>query len=250
MGKTKIGIQLYSVRHDAVKDLKGTLKKLSAIGYEAVEFFGAGVFTTKEILDALKESNLEICGYHTPWEFVQDDLINLWTAYNKSIGNKYIIVPGLPKECTDSLQAWQKTAEKFNEIADKLKKEGMRLGYHNHWDEFKQIDGKRPWDVFYEAACPCIIAQYDIGNSLRGTGIDAISYHSKYINQGITVHAKAYAANDKDACIGEDDIDWGKYVEIIKNAGVTEYCIVEYEAQIDALYDKLTTSYNTLKKLF
>lgn len=35
-----IALQLYSVREDLEKDLKGTLAKVKAMGYEGVEFAG------------------------------------------------------------------------------------------------------------------------------------------------------------------------------------------------------------------
>jgi len=202
------------------------------------------------VVNALNENNLEICGYHTPWAFVQDGFLNAWIAYCKAIGNKYVVIPGLPEECSNSISAWRETTKAFNCIAAKLAKEGMRLGYHNHSAEFMPMEGQIPWDAFYEAALPEIIAQFDIGNSLSGTGIDAMKYHEKYINRGATIHAKAFAADGRNAAIGEDDLDWVKYVNTVKEAGVTDYCIVEYEHVCDDLYDKLKICYNTLNKLF
>jgi len=250
MGQPKIGIQLYSARHDAVKDLPGTLKKLAGIGFTAVEFFGRAMFTACEVNSALKESGLEICGWHTPWDFVQEGFINAWVAYCKAIGNKYVVVPGLPAEATSTIEKWRETAAQFNAINEKLKKEGMLLGYHNHYVEFKPLNvpGVLPWDAFYEDCCPDIIAQYDIGNSLHGTGINAMEYHKKYIKRSVTVHAKPYSSTVDAAPIGEDEIDWPQYVAEIKKAGVTDYIIVEYEHP-DDLYGNLKKCYDTLSRL-
>ena len=140
MGKPKIAVQLYSVRDDLAKDMPGTVKKVAAIGYEAVEFFGNAAYTADEVCAVLKKNNLETAGWHTPWSYVQDDFLNVWISYCKSIGNKYVVVPGLPGELTSSISKWKETAGKFNEIEKKLAKEGLFLGYHNHWTEFKPID--------------------------------------------------------------------------------------------------------------
>ena len=252
MGRTKIAVQLYCARDDYMKDMPGTLRKLSAIGYEAVEFFGPALFTAEETVKALADCNLEFAGWHTPWEYVQDDCINLWIAYCKAVGNRYVIVPGLPEKCTATISAWRETAALFNRIAAKLAKEGMYTGYHNHWTEFLPKDGELPWDAFFAATDPGVIAQYDIGNSLHGgTGIDAMAYHKKYIGRGKTIHAKADPNAKKDmAAIGEDGINWAEYVSEIKKAGVTEYCIVEWEHQGPAMYENLEICYNTLKNLF
>jgi len=250
MGKTKIGVQLYSARHDLSNDMPGTIKKLAAIGYEAVEFFGQAAYTADEINAVLKANKLEICGWHTPWNFVQEGFLNVWIAYTKAIGNKYVVVPGLPGELTGTIESWKETAEKFNAISEKLTKEGLLLGYHNHHAEFMPLNvpGVLPWDAFLEKCNPEIIAQYDIGNSLHGTKINAMEYHKKYIGRSVTVHAKAHSATKENAAIGEDDIDWAEYVSEIKKAGVTDYIIVEYEHKGDGLFDKLAVCYNTLKK--
>ena len=58
-------------------------------------------------------------------------------------------MPSLPKERTQSRQAWSETADLFNELADKVKPHGMRVGYHNHTIEFKPLDGELPWDTFF-----------------------------------------------------------------------------------------------------
>ena len=250
MGKPKIAVQLYSVRDDLARDMPGTVKKVAAIGYEAVEFFGNAAYTADEVNAVLKENGLGMAGWHTPWGYVQDDFINVWISYCKSIGNIYVVVPGLPGELTSSVGKWRETAGKFNAIAAKLAKEGLFLGYHNHWTEFLPIEepGVLPWDAFFALADPAVIAQYDIGNSLHGTGIDAMKYHAQYVGRGKTVHAKSFAANKEAAAIGEDDLDWERYVAEIVKANVTDYIIVEYEHRVDDLYDKLATCYKTIKK--
>ena len=40
MKKLKVGIQLFGVRNSMQKDFEGTLKALSEMGYEYVEFAG------------------------------------------------------------------------------------------------------------------------------------------------------------------------------------------------------------------
>ena len=65
----KLGVQLYSVRDDAAKDIEGTLKAVKAMGYDGVEL--AGLYgKTPEELKALAESvGLEIISAHTGlWE--------------------------------------------------------------------------------------------------------------------------------------------------------------------------------------
>ena len=59
--------------------------------------------------------------------------------FNKTLGNPFLIVPSLPENRRNSLKAWGETAHLFNELAEKVKPHGMRVGYHNHSVEFKPV---------------------------------------------------------------------------------------------------------------
>ena len=64
MKKFKVGLQLYSVREDMQKDMDATLKQVSEMGYECVEFagyFGKTAQEVKEILE-LNKSERHIRG--------------------------------------------------------------------------------------------------------------------------------------------------------------------------------------------
>ncbi|HZK26842.1 MAG TPA: hypothetical protein VFD00_04790, partial [Thermoclostridium sp.] len=109
----KVGLQLYSVRDEAEKDFLGTLEKVAAMGYKAVEF--AGYFNTpaevlKETLDRL---SLTPISAHVAKELLRDDLDNV-IAYYKSLGTKCIV---LPWASADTIEDVKDTAELLNSIA-------------------------------------------------------------------------------------------------------------------------------------
>ena len=59
MIKPKIGIQLYSVREALAEDFKGTLIKLSKLGFRGVEFaYNYGGMEPSELADFLKKGDL------------------------------------------------------------------------------------------------------------------------------------------------------------------------------------------------
>ncbi|MEX2460572.1 MAG: hypothetical protein WD469_04615 [Paenibacillaceae bacterium] len=49
MAKTKVGLQLYTLRDETAKDFIGTLRKVAEIGYEGVEFAGYGGMTAEQL---------------------------------------------------------------------------------------------------------------------------------------------------------------------------------------------------------
>jgi len=143
MTKRPYSIQLYSLRDTTPQDLDGTLAKVSALGYKAVEFAGFFGHTPEQICDMLTRHNLAVSGTHSP--FI--DLVNHYeetVAYHKAIGNKFYIIPGVDLSSQAKIDAFISAA---NPLCDKLQEEGITLCYHNHSGEFKpNADGSVPYE--------------------------------------------------------------------------------------------------------
>ena len=224
-------VQLYSVRTVLQQDPLGVLQKLKNMGYVGVEGFGNFSFSSYEVNYGLSEAGLRIVGYHTPWAYVQDDKLESTIRYFKEIGNKYVIIPSLPEESTGSIDGWKRMAEKFNAVSKRLKDEGMTLGYHNHYTEFKEIDGELPFTVFFDNTDPAIVMQMDNGNAMVGGG-DVMTLMRRYPGRARSVHLKPYSKEKGyGPIIGEDDIDWKEYLHWCRDQGGTEHYIVEYERE-------------------
>jgi sugar phosphate isomerase/epimerase len=229
MPRIPIALQLYSIRHDCEKDLPGTLKAVAGMGYDGVDFAGYYGHDAPTIRAMLDDLDLKAAGCHTGIQTLLGDELQKTIEFNHILGNKYLIVPGLPEPYRSSREAWRKTAEVFNEIAANLKPEGMFTGYHNHHIEFTPMDGELPWDTFFGNTVPEVVMQIDLGNALHG-GADPVAFLKHYPGRARTVHLKAYsAANDK-ALIGEDDVDWAEVFRVCEADPVTEWYIVEQES--------------------
>ena len=229
MAKIPIGLQLYSVREDCQKDLPGTLEKVAKMGYDGVDFAGYYGYEAKEVRKMVDDLGLKVCGGHLGLNTLVGDELKLTVEFQRILGNKYLIVPGLSEERRNSRAAWQETAKIFNEIADNLKPEGMLTGYHNHSIEFQPMDGELPWDTFFGNTKKEVIMQLDTGNALHG-GADPAPFLEKYPGRAITVHLKEYSsANDK-ALIGEGDVRWDDIFRSCETVGNTEWYIVEQES--------------------
>ncbi|MFN2284429.1 MAG: sugar phosphate isomerase/epimerase family protein [Anaerolineae bacterium] len=229
MSRIPIALQLYSIRHDCEKDLPGTLKAVAKMGYEGVDFAGYYGYDAPTIRAMLDDLGLKAAGCHTGIPTLLGDELQKTVAFNHILGNKYLIVPGLPESYRDSRDAWRRTAEVFNEIAAKLKPEGMFTGYHNHHIEFTPLDGELPWDTFFGNTVPEVVMQIDLGNALHGGG-DPVAILKRYPGRARTVHLKAYAATNDKALIGEDDVDWAEVFRVCEVDPVTEWYIVEQES--------------------
>jgi sugar phosphate isomerase/epimerase len=253
MSKVPIALQLYSIRHDLDKDLRGTLKAVAGMGYDGVEFAGAPQHGAKELKTLLDEFGLVCCGWHTPFNLVQDDTLDDTIAFNKTLGNANVIVPGIPAELRRSRADWLELARFFNELAAKLAPHGMATGYHNHHVEFQPLDGELPWDTFFGNTGKGVIMQLDTGNAIYGGG-DVISILERYPGRAVTVHLKSFSKEaGKDdprlgfrPLIGDDDTPWEQVFQLCETIGGTEWYIVEYES--DA-YPPLEAVERFLKRL-
>jgi len=224
-----IGLQLYSVREDCKRDLPGTITAVAKMGYKGVEFAGYYDRSDKQLRKMLDDNGLLCCGTHTGLDTLLGDNLARTIEFNRTLGNKYLIVPGLPEKYRNSRQAWLNTAKLFNELAEKVKPHGMRVGYHNHSIEFTAMDGELPWDTFYGNTRKDVIMQIDVGNAIHG-GADPLPYLYKYPGRAITVHVKEFSKTNKKALIGEGDVNWKAFFALCKAVGQTEWYIVEQES--------------------
>ncbi|MEA3345206.1 MAG: sugar phosphate isomerase/epimerase [Chloroflexota bacterium] len=236
MAKIPVALQLYSAREECAEDLVGTLRAVAEMGYEGVEFAGYYGREAEELRGILDGLGLEVAGTHIGINTLLGDELQRTIEFNNVLGNKFLIVPGLPEEYRNSKSAWLKTAEIMNEVSEKVKPHGMRVGYHNHAVEFQPMEGENPWDIFFGATDEDVVMQLDTGNALYGGG-DCVSILERYPGRAITVHLKPYsteagphAEKGFRPLIGEDDILWDDVFRLCETIGGTEWYIVEYES--------------------
>ena len=223
---------MFSVRDDYQKDLWGTLRQIKTMGYDAVEFFGGFAYTAQELKAALDETGLVCCGWHTSYYALKPDQIVGTVTYNKVIGNTDLVIPWIPAEMYDSKESCLKTAKEFDEIAAKLAGYGMYLGYHNHNSEFSEVDGDWPMHHLFDNS-ERLTFQLDNGNAWSaGTHVDIYRLMERYQSRARTVHLKPWSlTSGYSTMIGQDDIDWPRFVRICKQRRNIKWFIVEYECK-------------------
>jgi len=234
MATKKVGLQIYSIRDIYSENPAEAFKLIKDSGYDAVDMFGGTSMDAKDLKKLFDDNGLECCGWHMGIDYADStEKLEEFVAYNKVIGNKYLIVPGLPGEYMKDKDTWAKAAEKLNEIAAQLKKHGMYTGLHSHSQEFAKLDGTDdyPWDIVAKNTVEDVVLQLDMGNTLQA-GVEPVEVLKKYQNRYRTIHMKPFSktAGFKVA-IGDDDIDWAETVKYCKTSGNTEYFIVEYEEE-------------------
>lgn len=241
--KIPFGLELYSVRDEMGKSVPKTIEAVAKIGYKGVEF--AGYFNQKasDLRKILDDNGIVCCGSHSPLETIQPENINATIEFNKTLGNKFIIVPYMDPK---TKEGWLAMVKLFNEQAEKFKAAGMRLGYHAHSHDFTKIDGVASWDIFFGGTREDIVMQLDTSNCMEG-GADPVAVLKKYTKRAATIHIKEWGGKPG-AVIGEGKVDFKGVFDVCDHSGVTEWYVLEYEESGDAI-DSVRRSYEALKKL-
>jgi sugar phosphate isomerase/epimerase len=228
MAKIPIALQLYSVRADCQRDLAGTLQAVARMGYDGVEFAGYYGRSAPELRALLDDLGLQVAGTHIGLDTLLGDNLPATVEFNRILGNRFLVVPGLDKERTATRAAWLETAHLFNEVAARLLPEGMLIGYHNHFTEFAPLEGELPWDTFFGNTRREVVMQLDTGNARHGGG-DPIPYVERYPGRALSVHLKEWSQGYDRALIGEGDTPWQDLFRLCETVGNTEWYIVEQE---------------------
>jgi sugar phosphate isomerase/epimerase len=177
----RVGVQLYSLRDDARRNLERTLVDIAAIGYRDVEMlgsfnnFGMPPARVREILD---RNGLRAPSTHVGGNALDDLDRQLEDA--QTLGHQYIIVASLPISGRPTLDDYRRWADRLNEAGQRTLRRGIRIGFHNHAGDLAPIDGAVPYDLLVERTDPSLVRlQLDTGN-LAMAGRDPLEYIKRY----------------------------------------------------------------------
>lgn len=225
-----VGLQLYSVRRECQQDFGGTVAKVAEMGYEGVEFAGYHGWSAEKVRKLLDDNGLKCCGTHAGLQSLMGHQFAQTAEFNKIIGNKYLIVPGLGGNLRpDSKNSWVLFAKLMDEIALKAREHGMLTGYHNHAWEFEPLNGDIPWEILASNSRKDVVLQVDIGHVVRA-GADPAKHMARHPGRLTTVHVKEFSRTQRDPLVGEGDVDWPAVFRICEGPGGTEWYIIEDES--------------------
>lgn len=156
--KKPISLQLYSVREAAAKDFPGVLKQVAEIGYTGVEFAGLHGMAPSEVKKIIDDLGFKVSSAHMALPTPENK--NQLVDECKTLGIPRLVA-GFGPDQFKTMAGTLEAAAKFQRAAELLDGTGIAFGFHNHWWEFKQVDGKFPEDVAL-ANAPGAFAELDV----------------------------------------------------------------------------------------
>jgi sugar phosphate isomerase/epimerase len=147
----KLSVQLYTVRNQISKDLPGTLKRVSDIGFKSVEtaFWPEGV-TVQKAAKYIEEAGLSVSSAHIELPLGDKKQVMLDTA--AAYGCTKMIWHGWPEDTRySSLQGTKELITIYNEAGKFAKANGLQFGLHNHWWEYRnKVGGRFVYELLLE----------------------------------------------------------------------------------------------------
>lgn len=239
-----IALQLYTLRDYAQKDFVGTLKNVSKIGYQGVEFAGYGNMKAGELKSLLDDLNLKPAGSHVGIDMLTENLDDV-IDYNLKIENHFIVCPWQKYSGKDDFISF---ARVLNEIGKKCKENGLGLCYHNHAHEFERFNGICGFDLLVENTDPNLVYfEIDV-YWLKYAGADPISYIRKLGKRMPLIHIKDMEKVGRDfAEVGTGIMDIQGIVS--ESKANVQWLIVEQDKCRRDPYESVKISLENLKKM-
>lgn len=264
MAVPETSVQLYTLASAFSADMAGSLDKLAAIGLRNVEAFDF-VRRPHEIRAALDASGLASPTGHAP--LLSDEL---WTPDGSiptpapevvfeaaaTVGLATVIDPFVARERWFTLDGVTDIADRLNALVDTAASFGLRVGYHNHAQEFvAEFDGQTAFERFVSLTDPKIAIELDLYWALVG-GQNVVGLTSRLGERLVAVHVKdgiAPAVNPFGPDAGEfgsSSLDQRRpgegdvpLAEALGVAPAVEYAVIEYDNPPGDVFEDIATSY-------
>jgi len=248
--KFGVGLQLYTIRDEIFRDVPGSLKKVSDMGYKYVELAGYadGKFygmEPAEFRKLVEDLGMEILSSHTQVEAQGITLENAkkMAEDHAKLGVKYCIQPWIVEEARTTIASYRKMAADWNQVGKIMKDFGIKFGYHNHNFEFAEVEGKIPYfDVMMaELDKDVVTLEMDVFWVTKA-GQNPVDLFNKYPGRFELLHFKdmfkkqdpffTTVGVDDFAPVGEGIIDFKAILAAKETAGA-KYIIVEQDKTAD-----------------
>jgi sugar phosphate isomerase/epimerase len=264
--KVPLGIQMWTVKTEAEKDLEGTLKKLFALGFREIEFAGYYDKTAADLGRLLKGIGLTPVSTHAGADDIAAKPEQI-IADAKTLGLKYIICSSPMSDAAKAKLEWAKkmdaldpgdwkmNAELFNKFGKQVKAAGMNFGYHNHHVEFKKFGAQTAFDTLFGSTDPDLVKiELDVGWAVAARQ-DPLAILNKYKGRVVALHVKdiGQLADDPHlattVAVGEGTIDWKKVIGTAHANGVKHYFYEQEEPYTRPIMESAKMSADYLSKL-
>lgn len=250
-----LGVQLFTVRKEAERNLPKVLDEIRKIGYQEVETY-AGLYTFSA--DALRHM-VDEAGLKAPsGHFNYDDLGTRFN-YAAEMGLEWMVCSMISPSMWGSLAGFRTAAKQFNLWGKRAKERGMRFAFHNHDYEFRPQNGTTGYEVlmsetdpelvFFEVDCYWVAqGGHDPVTLMKKLGPRLKMLHLKDRAAGVPISYDMGPESAHFVPIGQGTLDWKAILAEGERLGVEHYFVEQDETKGPEI-QAVRESFEYLRKL-
>ncbi|MCE7010184.1 sugar phosphate isomerase/epimerase [Kibdelosporangium philippinense] len=216
---------------------------MADIGYVAIESYDLYGHSPKAVKARLNALGLGLCSSHAPFPSGEDakEILDQYAE----LGARTLVWSLEPEEFT-SLDAIRRGADRINKAVDNAAAYGMRIGYHNHFAEFRNsFNGRKAYRILLDELDPRVVIELDTYWAQTG-GVDPAAVSASLGRRLEFTHLKdgpALGMDDYMVPYGEGVIDIPRVVRA--NPSV-RWNIVEMDRSHHDMFELLRGCYDYL----
>jgi sugar phosphate isomerase/epimerase len=253
--RRSLGAQLYTVRHEAKRDLPAVLEAIRKIGYTEVEtYWDIYRHPAAELRRLINDHGLIVPSGHFNYHGLEAKF-----DYAKSLGIQYVICPMLPKSMWFTLDGYKRAADQFNIWGEKIHQAGMQFGFHNHNYEFRRFGDTTGFETMMNRCDPKLVCIEMDCYWITQAGGDPLQMFQQYGNRIKLIHLKDRkpgfpTSQVKDAAaehfteVGAGTIHWQEILAAAEKNGVKHLFVERDSGDLPAM-ESLRISYQNLQKV-
>jgi len=253
--RSSLGAQLYTVRHEAERDLPAVLEAIRKIGYTEVEtYWDIYGHPAAELRRMINDHGLKVPSGHFNYDGLDSKI-----EYAKALGVEYVICPMLPESMWFTLDGYKRAADQFNIWGEKIHQAGMQFGFHNHNYEFRRFGDTTGFETMMNRCDPKLVCIEMDCYWITQAGGDVLQMFQQYGNRIKLLHLKDRKpgfpiSQVKDAAaehfteVGAGTIHWQEILAAAEKNGVKHLFVERDSGDLPAM-ESLRISYQNLQKI-
>lgn len=247
----QVAAQLFTLR-DHLKtpaDIAASLKKVRAIGYQAVQVSGMGPIPEADLVQLCRDNGITICATHEQGPKILDETKLISERLTK-LGCKITAYPYPSGINLSSLDAVKDLCRRLNAAGKVLADAGQVLCYHNHHHEFQRIGGKPVLEIIYSETDPRYLQGEPDTYWVQHGGGDPVAWCNRLKGRLPILHLKDYTVSADSKVgfceIGNGNLDWKRIIAAAEAAGC-QWFAVEQDSCPGDPFDSLRQSFEYIQ---
>jgi sugar phosphate isomerase/epimerase len=232
----RLGLELYSLRNELKKDLRGTLKIARDWGFEEVELAGFPAMPADDTANALRNAGLHAVSVFVDYDKFRNDFAGV-VRDARTLGVEYLICGWIPHDKALTQGDVDRALTDFNAWGAAARRENLRFAYHIHGYEFVESPDGTWMDTLLKRTDPQHVDfEMDVFWVVRGGG-DPVALLTQSGSRIRLVHLKdvargtptgvptGQAPDEASVALGTGIVQWNPVLKAAERARVKWYFI-------------------------